>query len=113
MTWLPSWWTIIAFVVMAVWNLAITVYDIRILKNRLTELDADVKKSVEWSRGVVTERALYNEKHYLTIERFNECTADLKRRLDEVNTLDLSARLSAIETELKNITRLLNNKGAN
>ena len=110
MTWLPGWWTIIAFVVMAIWNLAITVYDIRILKNRLTALDADVKQSVEWGRAVVAERAIYNEKHYLTIERFNECTRDMTRRLDEVNTLDLSARLSAIETELKNITRLLNGR---
>lgn len=77
-------------------------------KNNKTEEDvktvkADMKELRRWGEDEIAKQVSYRESHYVTTERFNECTADIKRRLDEVNTIEINSRLARIEAMLDQI----------
>lgn len=75
------------------------------LKKVDDEIQNEVKDLHQWGMNSIAERADYNEKHYLTIERFDEAITSIRRRLDEIKILDLSRRLARIEGLLEQLLR--------
>lgn len=107
---LPSWWTIIAFVGMAIWNVAIWVTEIRQMKCRTKELElimndnkkmcdavldriiakeiefkSDIQQCYDWGREQVQIRAEYNEARYVNKELYNSQMDTIIDRLDKID----------------------------
>jgi hypothetical protein len=80
------------------------------LVQKITEIDkrqdslyTDMKALRKWGENEVQRQVCYRDSHYVTSDRFNECVAEIKRRLDEVNTIEINSRLSRIEAMLDQI----------
>jgi hypothetical protein len=80
------------------------------LVQKITEIDkrqdslyTDMKALRKWGENEVQRQVCYRDSHYVTLDRFNECVAEIKRRLDEVNTIEINSRLSRIEAMLDQI----------
>ena len=102
------------YLIIAIFNLLALIvgggiaYGKLVQKNNKTEEDvtsikADMKELRKWVECEISKQVSYRESHYVTTERFNECTSDIKRRLDEVNTIDINSRLARIEAMLDQI----------
>lgn len=71
---------------------------------KLNQIERDVTRL----DGEIARQANFRDSHFVSTDRYDECTADIKRRLDEVNTLDINTRLARIETMLDQIQITLN-----
>ena len=96
----------------AVWLLARINAMIKIMEDELKRMRSDIDDMEKWGTEQIKERAAFNENHYLSIERFNECQNDWNRRLQALNAVDISAKLASMEgkvTQLsEQMTLLLN-----
>jgi len=54
----------------------------------------------------VRDRAEYNEHHYLSIERFNECNKSTQDALSKIDAINLGERLARMEGSLTSIKDL-------
>ena len=84
------------------------VQKIRDLERRIDRIDSDVAALRVWGESEIAKQVAYRDTHYVTQDRFNECTSDIKRRLDEVNTIEINSRLARIEAMLDQIQISLN-----
>ena len=73
------------------------------LERRQDTLDSDVKATRVWGESEIAKQIAYRETHFVNKEVLNQCLADITRRLDEVNTIELNSRLSRIEAQLDQI----------
>lgn len=73
------------------------------LERRQDALDADLKALRVWGESEIAKQVAYREMHLVNKEVLNQCLADITRRLDEVNTIELNSRLSRIEAQLDQI----------
>lgn len=73
------------------------------LERRQDALDADVKAVRVWGESEIAKQVAYREMHLVNKEVLNQCLADITRRLDEVNIIELNSRLSRIEAQLDQI----------
>ena len=77
--------------------------DIAGLRTQHATMLTELKELKIWGETQVAVRTAFNESHYLSIERFNECMIDVKRRLDDFDAIGLSARLARIEALLEQL----------
>jgi hypothetical protein len=82
---------------------------IKLISNRLDGMDKDIKCQNDKFNKVTTERTQYNEDHYLTIERFNECNKSTQEKLDKIEKIDLPSRLVKIEVLLQHNEKAVEN----
>lgn len=73
------------------------------LERRQDTLDSDVKATRVWGESEIAKQIAYRETHLVNKEVLNQCLADITRRLDEVNIIELNSRLSRIEAQLDQI----------
>ncbi len=73
------------------------------LERRQDTLDSDVKATRVWGESEIAKQVAYREMHLVNKEVLNQCLADITRRLDEVNIIELNSRLSRIEAQLDQI----------
>ena len=73
------------------------------LERRQDTLDSDVKATRVWGESEIAKQVAYRETHFVNKEVLNQCLADITRRLDEVNIIELNSRLSRIEAQLDQI----------
>ena len=66
---------------------------------KTNEIDLDVK-SLEIR---LNKEVDYRNAHFVSTERYDECVEGIKRRLNEINTIELNSRLSRIEALLDSI----------
>jgi hypothetical protein len=71
---------------------------------KTNEIDLDVKSLDKR----ISKEVDYRNANFVSAERYNECVVEIRRRLDDVNIVDLNSRLSSIETLLKTIQDTLN-----
>ncbi len=71
-------------------SLAVT-YGINLQRNRSSENEvAEIKKKLD-------AEASYNEEHYVKQDLFNQCITEIKRRLDGLDAIEISAQLAEIK----------------
>ena len=73
------------------------------LIQKIKHLEDEVKALRHWGESEFTKQDDYLDKHYVTNDKFNECTSEIKRRLDEVNVIELNSRLARIEAMLEQL----------
>ena len=73
------------------------------LERRQDTLDSDVKATRVWGESEIAKQIAYRDTHLVNKEVLNQCLADITRRLDEVNIIELNSRLSRIEAQLDQI----------
>lgn len=109
---LPVATFVILWIGTAVWLLSRINAMIKVMEDELKRMRNDMDGLEQWGEEQLKERATFNEKHYLSIERFNECQTDWNRRLQALNAVDISAKLASMEgkvTQLsEQMTLLLN-----
>ena len=80
------------------------------LERRQDTLDSDVKATRVWGESEIAKQVAYREMHLVNKEVLNQCLADITRRLDEVNIIELNSRLSRIEAQLDQIQIILSER---
>lgn len=104
---LPNWWTIIMFIGLTIWNIAVLVRDIKSMKVRLSDYDAkwnklekcnlqhEVEMNVkleqlkEWSRHKMEEQSDSNDERYVSTERYEANIREIRQRLERIeNKID-------------------------
>jgi hypothetical protein len=73
------------------------------MEKRQDEVDNNVKALKIWGESEIAKQIAYRETHLVNKEVLNQCLADITRRLDEVNIIELNSRLSRIEAQLDQI----------
>ena len=73
------------------------------MEKRQDEVDNNVKALKIWGESEIAKQIAYRETHFVNKDVLNQCLADITRRLDEVNTIELNSRLSRIEALLDQI----------
>lgn len=73
------------------------------VEEKSDKLENAVEQLDHWGRVEIANQVDYRDKHFVSMDRFNECTSDIKRRLDEVNTIEINSRLARIEAMLDQI----------
>ncbi len=107
---MPSPWTIIAFVFSFGVQYGVYKHVIARLVKDVERLDKDVKELRTWGEQELDKAVETRNTHFIRREVFNECTTDIRRRLDEVNTIDINSRLARIEAMLDQIQISLEKK---
>jgi len=80
------------------------------MEKRQDQVDADLKALRVWGESEIAKQIAYRETHFVNKEVLNQCLADITRRLDEVNTIELNSRLSRIEAQLDQIQIILSER---
>ena len=73
------------------------------MEKRQDQVDADLKALRVWGESEIAKQIAYRETHFVNKEVLSQCLADITRRLDEVNIIELNSRLSRIEAQLDQI----------
>lgn len=84
------------------------VYGKLVQKGNNTEKDvvsikSDVRALKTWGEIEIAKAIADRNDNFIRKDVFNECIADVKRRLDDVNTIEINSRLSRIEAMLDQI----------
>lgn len=75
---------------------------IKMMSTRIDSVVVDMKSHRSWGEKKIAERADYNERRYLSVERFNECNKITQEKLDRIEKIDLPSRMVKIEVLLEN-----------
>ena len=67
----------------------------------IRRLDNDVNNLKTWGETEIARQIAYRESHYVSLDRYNDCVGDIKRRLDEVNTIEAALGIAPRTSELR------------
>lgn len=70
------------------------------VEEKSDKMEAAVEQLEHWGRTEITNQVDYRDKHFVSIDRFNECIVDIKRRLDTLDSMEISAQLAEIKAML-------------
>jgi hypothetical protein len=70
------------------------------VEEKSDKVETAVEQLEHWGRAEITNQVDYRDKHFVSIDRFNECIVDIKRRLDTLDSMEISAQLAEIKAML-------------
>lgn len=70
------------------------------VEEKSDKLETSIEQLDHWGRTEITNQVDYRDKHFVSMDRFNECTMDIKRRLDALDALEIGAQLAEIKAML-------------
>lgn len=80
------------------------------IEKDIFEAEKEIKAIKHWGESEIERVLSEGNKLFIRKDVFNECILDIKRRLDEVNTIDINSRLARIEAMLDNIQIILDKR---
>jgi len=84
---------------------------VKTLESKTERLDEDITALESWGKREISAQITYRDQHFVSLDRFNECTVNISRRLDSFDALEIGAQLAEIKTMLQGIKEQIRSKG--
>jgi outer membrane murein-binding lipoprotein Lpp len=84
---------------------------VKTLESKTEKLDDDITALESWGKREISAQINYRDQHFVSLDRFNECTTNISRRLDSFDALEIGAQLAEIKTMLQGIKEQIRSKG--